>query len=44
VGERERMGGREVAGGFWCGRKQYRGENLDDQTGIFLLEDEYRGR
>jgi hypothetical protein len=25
-----------------CGRKWYRGENLDDQDGIFLLEDEYR--
>jgi hypothetical protein len=24
-------------------RKQYRGENLDDQTEIFLLEDKYRG-
>jgi hypothetical protein len=26
-----------------CGRKQYRGENLDDQAEIFFLEDEYRG-
>jgi hypothetical protein len=26
-----------------CGRKWYRGENLDDQDGIFFLEDEYRG-
>jgi hypothetical protein len=25
------------------GRNWYRGENLDDQDGIFLLEDEYRG-
>jgi hypothetical protein len=26
-----------------CGRKQYREENLDDQTEILLLEDKYRG-
>jgi hypothetical protein len=26
-----------------CGRNWYREENLDDQDGIFLLEDEYRG-
>jgi hypothetical protein len=26
-----------------CERKWYRGENLDDQDGIFFLEDEYRG-
>jgi hypothetical protein len=26
-----------------CRRNWYRGENLDDQDGIFLLEDEYRG-
>jgi hypothetical protein len=25
-----------------CGRKWYRGKNLDDQDEIFLLEDEYR--
>jgi hypothetical protein len=27
-----------------CGRKQNRGENLDDQAEIFLLDDEYRGQ
>jgi hypothetical protein len=27
-----------------CGRKWYRGENLNDQDGIFLLEDGYRER
>jgi hypothetical protein len=27
-----------------CERKQYRGENFDDQARIFLLDDEYRGR
>jgi hypothetical protein len=26
-----------------CGRKWYRGENLDDQDGKFLLEDEECG-
>jgi hypothetical protein len=25
-----------------CGRKWYRGENLDYQDGIFLLDDEFR--
>jgi len=25
-----------------CGRTEYRGENLDDQDKIFLLEDEFR--
>jgi hypothetical protein len=25
-----------------CGRKLYRGKNLDDQDRIFLLEDEFR--
>jgi hypothetical protein len=27
-----------------CGRNMYRGKNLAEQDGIFLLEDEYRGR
>jgi hypothetical protein len=26
-----------------CGRNWYKGENLDDQDGIFILDDEYRG-
>jgi hypothetical protein len=26
-----------------CRRKQYRVDNFDDQAGIFLLEDKYRG-
>jgi hypothetical protein len=26
-----------------CGRNWHREENLDDQDGIFLLEDEYKG-
>jgi hypothetical protein len=26
-----------------CGKTRYRGEDLTDQDGIFLLEDEYRG-
>jgi hypothetical protein len=25
-----------------CGRKWHREENLDDQDGIFLLEDEFK--
>jgi hypothetical protein len=26
-----------------CGRFEYRGENIDDQDEIFLLENKYRG-
>jgi hypothetical protein len=26
-----------------CGKTRYRGEDLADQDGIILLEDEYRG-
>jgi hypothetical protein len=25
-----------------CGKTRYRGDNLDDQDGIFLLEDGFR--
>jgi hypothetical protein len=26
-----------------CGKTRYRGEDLAEQDGIFILEDEYRG-